>query len=129
MDATPINFAKSSAAASGSKISRQWTAVQDAATAVAMLAGVPAEQPSQAIRSFPARILDASGWRLELAKNQNDDMTAMMQPGLSALLAVNARGQNAQPAALTLWQEYVAARNAVLSLLPQTGNLGPRRSA
>lgn len=112
-----------------SKLSRQWTAVQDAANAVALIAGLAPEQPSNKIRNFPALIKDVDGWRLALAKNQIADMSAMMQPGVAALLAVNARGQDATAAALTLWREYHAAREAVLALLPEAGSMGPRRSA
>ncbi|WP_209349002.1 hypothetical protein [Pontixanthobacter sp. CEM42] len=112
-----------------SKLSRQWTAVQDAAQAVAMMAGLAPEKPSSKIRNFPALIKDVEGWRLELAKSHIADMSAMMQPGVAALLAVNARGQDATAAALTLWREYHAAREAVLALLPETGKMGPPRSA
>lgn len=112
-----------------SQLSRQWTALQDAAQAVALLAGLAPEEPSSKIRNFPALIKNVKGWRLELAKNQIADISAMMQPGVAALLAVNARGQDATAAALTLWREFYAAREAVLSLLPETGSMGPRRSA
>jgi hypothetical protein len=112
-----------------SRLSRQWAAVQDAAQAVALMAGLAAEEPSNKVRNFPALIKDVKGWRLELAKNQIADISAMMQPGVAALLAVNARGQDATAAALTLWREFYAAREAVLALLPETGAMGPRRSA
>lgn len=112
-----------------SRLSRQWAAIQDAAQAVALMAGLAPEELSTKIRNFPALIKDVDGWRLELAKNQIADMSAMMQPGVTALLAVNARGQDATAAALTLWREYHAAREAVLALLPDTGTMGPRRSA
>lgn len=110
-------------------LSRQWNAVQDAAAAVAMMAGLAPEKPTPKMRNFAALIRDVDGWRYELAKNQVADMAAMMQPGLAALLATNARGQNATAAALTLWSEYHAAREAVLGLLPEPGALGPKRSA
>lgn len=133
MDQTPPRFSKpvnaESAQGGVSVLTRQWAALQDAGSAVAAMAGLAPEQLSQKVRQFPALIKDADGWRLELAKNQVADMTAMMQPGLSALLAVNARGQDATAAALTLWREYHAAREAVLLLLPETGTMGPRRAA
>ena len=66
---------------------------------------------------------------LRLAENHVSDMAAMMQPGLSALLAVSARGQDATAAALALWCEFHAAREALMALVPEGGNLGPRRSA
>jgi hypothetical protein len=118
-----------SARESSRKLSGQWAAVQDAAEAVAMLARIAPEEPTRKIRNFPTLIRDVDGWRLSLAKNQLEDIAAMMQPGLAALLATNARGQDATAAALTLWQEFHAAREAVLSLIPDTGAMGPRRSA
>lgn len=133
MDQTPPQFSKPANAETAqggvSVLTRQWAALQDAGSAVAAMAGLAPEQLSQKVRQFPALIKDADSWRLELAKNQVADMTAMMQPGLSALLAVNARGQDATAAALTLWREYHAAREAVLLLLPETGTMGPRRAA
>ncbi|MBD3730977.1 MAG: hypothetical protein IE933_14890 [Sphingomonadales bacterium] len=115
--------------ASSSQMSVQWAALQDAAGAVATLAGLATEKPSPTVRNFPALIRDAGGWRLDLAERGIADLTAIMQPGLTALLAVNARGQDATAAALTLWREFHAARAAILGLVPQDGNLGPRRSA
>ncbi|MGB7373621.1 hypothetical protein [Pontixanthobacter sp.] len=114
---------------SGALLMRQWAALQDAGGAVAAMAGLAPEHLSQKVRQFPVLIKDTDRWRQELATNQVADMTAMMQPGLAALLAVNARGQDATAAALTLWREYHAAREAVLLLVPETGAMGPRRAA
>jgi hypothetical protein len=110
-------------------MSVQWTALNDAAAAVAALAGLAAEKVTPQVRNFPALIRDAGGWRHELAERGVADMAAMMQPGLKALLAVHARGQDPTAAALTLWREFHAARNALLELVPEAGSLGPRRSA
>ena len=79
--------------------------------------------------NFPALMRESARWRRELAEQQIDDMTAMMQPGIAALLGVNARGADPRPAALALWREYVAARDAVLALLSPSGTMGPPRSA
>ncbi len=87
------------------------------------------EPPSRQIRNYPALIKDVGGWRLELAAKGVSDLAAIMQPGLTALLAVNARGQDARPAAQALWLEFQHARESLLALAPDTGSLGPRRSA
>ncbi|NMW32731.1 hypothetical protein HKD42_11710 [Altererythrobacter sp. RZ02] len=132
MDQTPPRFSKpvnAEPSRGASTLTRQWAALQDAGSAIATLANLAPEEPSQKTRQFPVLIKDVDGWRLELAKNQVADMTAMMQPGLAALLAVNARGQDATAAAITLWREYHAAREAVLALLPEAGAMGPRRTA
>lgn len=110
-------------------MSVQWAALQDAAGAVAMLAGLAAEKPSSQVRNFPALIKDAGGWRYELATNGVNDLAAMMAPGVKALLAVSARGQDPTAAALTLWREYHHARAALLALVPEQGRMGPMRKA
>lgn len=130
MDQPPPKFARPADAANSSgQLARQWAAVQEAASAIGVLAGLAPEKPSLKIRNFPALIREVGGWQLNLATDQVADMAAMLQPGLAALLAVNARGQDATAAALTLWREYHAAREAVLGLLPESGAMGPRRSA
>jgi hypothetical protein len=81
------------------------------------------------MRNFPALIRDADMWRRERAEFGISDLAAIMEPGLAALLAVNARGADPRPAALALLQEYNSACEALLSLLPPSGALGPRRTA
>ncbi len=109
--------------------SRKWAALQDAANVVAGLAGLEPERTTPEIRDFPALIRDAAPWRRELAERGIDDMAAMMEPGIAALLGVNARGADPRAAALALWREFTQARAAVLALLPPSGAMGPRRSA
>lgn len=115
--------------ASASAMSMKWSALHDAAGVVAMLAGLPAEPMTQSLRSFPAVMRDAGGWRRNLVEQGVEDLTAIMEPGLSALLAVHARGVSPAAAAQALWQEFVAARNALLALAPPVTTSGPMRSA
>ncbi len=131
MSAVPPDFSRpaNAPAKPPQGLSMRWNALHDAAGAVAAMAGLDAEKPSAAMRGFPSAIRDAGGWKLELAEQGIADMSAMLQPGLAALLAVNARGQDATAAALTLWREFHAAREALLALVPQGGSMGPRRSA
>jgi hypothetical protein len=136
MNAVPPSFAVTPASgrasflqAGASAISMRWAALADAANVVATLAGLEPERPAAEVRNFPALIRDAEGWRRERAENGVADLAAIMEPGIAALLAVNARGADPRPAAMALWREFVAARTAVLSLLPPSGALGPRRSA
>lgn len=110
-------------------LSRKWAALQDAANVIAALAGLEAERTTPEIRNFPALMRDAAAWRRDLADRTIEDMTAVMEPGIAALLGVNARGASPAPAARALWREFVEARAAVLALLPPSGALGPRRSA
>jgi hypothetical protein len=132
MNATPTDFAAARPDAplrGASAMSVQWATLQDAAAAVATMAGLAAEKPSTQVRNFPALIKDAGGWRLELATNGVADLAAMMKPGVQALLAVAARGQDPTPAALSLWREYHHARTALLGLVPEQGHMGPLRKA
>lgn len=115
--------------AAASAISMKWAALGDAAEIVAMLAGQEPEKANPASRNFPAVIRDAGGWRHEAARKGIEDLAAMMEPGLAALLAVNARGANPSVPAQALWREYSNAKQALLALAPPTGNMGPRRSA
>jgi hypothetical protein len=124
-DASRANVAQGPASAT----SMRWTALADAANVVALLAGVEPERPTSELRSFPALIRDAEPWRREQAENGVADLAAVMEPGIAALLAVNARGADPRPAAMALWRDFTAARAAVLSLLPPTGAMGPRRPA
>ena len=112
-----------------SAASRKWAALLDAGNVVASLAGLGPERPDAEVRNFPALIRDAAHWRRELAEQGIEDMTAMLQPGIAALLGVNARGADPRAPALALWREFTQARAAVLALLPPAGTMGPPRSA
>jgi hypothetical protein len=118
-------FGQSAANASSLK----WAALQDAASVVASLAGIEPEPATPEIRDFPALIRDAAPWRRDLAERGIEDMAAVMAPGIAALLGVSARGADPRTAALALWHEFVAARGAILALLPPGGTLGARRNA
>ncbi|MBO9498277.1 MAG: hypothetical protein J7496_07415 [Novosphingobium sp.] len=102
------------ASASGLK----WAALQEAAAVVAALAGLEPERPSPEIRNFPAAIRAAAEWRREMAEKGIEDLAAIMEPGIAALLAVNARGADTGAPALALWREFHAARAALLALAP-----------
>ena len=95
-----------------------WLALHDAAAVVAALAGVAARAPGTTERSFPEAIPEADGWRRKLAEQGVEDLSAIMQAGLTALLAVHAKGIGAQVPARALWDEFVAARAALLTLHP-----------
>lgn len=131
MNALSPNFGSSQprSTANASSTSMRWAALGEAGQVVAMLAGLEAERPSKEVRNFPALIRDAEPWRRELVDKGCADLAAVMEPGIAALLAVNARGADCRPAALALWREFATARSALLELLPPSGDLGPRRSA
>ncbi len=104
-----------------SAMSMKWSALHDAAGVVSTLAGLSPEVRKAEVRNFPAIMRDSGGWRYDLARQGVDDLAAIMEPGLSALLAVHARGVSATAAAMALWQEFQAARVALLGLIPPLG--------
>ena len=114
--------------ASASAMSRKWSALHDAVAVVGSLTGMSPETIRPEIRDFPALLRDVGGWRCELAEQGIDDLSAVMEPGLAALLAIHARGVNPAPAALALWQEFQVARAALLALTPPPEEAAPRRS-
>ncbi len=143
MDATPIDFASPRPAgdmltASGrlllsqagtSAMAVRWAALHDASAVVATLAGVAEEPLPQAIASFPAAMRETGGSRCAMAEQGIEDLAAMMEPGLTALLAIHARGGDTAAPALALWQEFDRARNALLALMPAPETQGRLRSA
>jgi hypothetical protein len=110
-------------------MSMKWSALSDAAGIVALLAGLPAEPAKPTERNFPALMLDAGGWRLELAEQGVADLAVLMETGLAALLGLNARGGNPLAAALALWQEFHAARAMLFDLVPPPPQAPTRRLA
>lgn len=104
----------------------KWSTLQDAASVVATLAGLAPEPRESDMRDFPALIRDTGGWRKSLAEQGIDDLSAVMEPGIVALLAATARGVVPSAAALTLWHEFVRTRSALLELVaPRSGHAPP----
>jgi len=131
MDATPINPEYQSVGgvrppllerspfdrASASALSLKWSALHDAAVVVGGIAGQTAPVAPE-VRNFPVAMRDTRGWRRQLIEQGVEDLTAIMEPGLSALLAAHARGADPVAAAQALWHEFHAARDALLALVP-----------
>ena len=94
----------------------KWAALQDAAEAVGILTGREAGRPADEIRDFPEFLHSTSNWRFDLAAHAIDDLAAVMEQGLAALLSVRARGANARAAAWALWREFETATAAIAAL-------------
>ena len=109
--------------ASASSMGMKWSALHDAAGVVASLSGLAPEPMTAELRNFPAVIRDVGGWQRETAEQGVEDLSAIMETGIGALLAVHARGIDARNAALSLWHEFVAARSALLTLAPQARDM------
>ena len=93
----------------------RWSALHDAASVVATLAGCVDQHTGPG--DFPRQLAATHGWRKALAETAVDDLAAVMEPGIAALLAVHARGASSAAAAQALWQEFVNARAALLALV------------
>jgi hypothetical protein len=125
MDATPISLDSAiplgalpfaGGLGGGDPIADKWAALHNAAFVLATLAGVPDAPIAAQHGRFSASIRNAAGWRRDMAAQALDDLVAIMEPGLTALLVVHSRGDNAGAAARALWQEFVAARDALMAL-------------
>ena len=112
----------------GCPLSMKWSALHEAAETVALIAGTTGGAMSADARKFPAAMREASPTLRRRAEQGVADITAILEPGLSALLATHARGSNPAPAATALWQEFLAARDQVMSLAPQNVPQAPRFS-
>jgi hypothetical protein len=108
------------------RASMKWGAVHDAGEIVASLAGAPPDSLAEDVLGFPVMLHRAPAWCRERAENAIDDLVAVMELGIAALLGISARGGDPQPAALSLWREFTAARAEVLALLAAKG-IGERR--
>ena len=97
-------------------LSMKWSALHDAASTVALLAGIEAQAMNQQVRAFPLSLRDVKPAARELVEDGITDLAAIMEPGLSALIAAHARGANPQAAAAALWQEFLSARDALMAL-------------
>ncbi len=102
----------------GENHAMKWDALHEAASAVAMLAGVGEDITPQRVREFPYRLKALDPWRQHLAERGMDDLKAIMEPGIEALVTVNENGLDTAVPAMALWREFVAARESLLALLP-----------
>ena len=104
----------------------KWSALNDAAGIVAQLAGLAPEQRTPDMHDLPALIGNSvdgpGGWRKVLAEQGIDDLAAIMEPGIAALLAIHARGVSSEAAAQALWHEFLHARSALLALVFPAGS-------
>jgi hypothetical protein len=99
-----------------STMARKWSVLQDAANVVAALAGLPGGSGDAAVADYPAAMRAVGGWRLALAAQGVNDLAAVMEHGLAALLSLHGRDADPTVPAQALWEEFEAARSALLIL-------------
>lgn len=126
MDATPINLETAIPLQAGMPAGAldfadvtalKWTALHDAAAVVAALAGIPQQPLADELHDFAGAVAVAPHYRRELAEQGVEDLTAIMQPGIAALIAVRSRGGDATAPAGALWYEFTASRDALLAMV------------
>jgi hypothetical protein len=101
-------------------IASRWAAINDAGQEIGRFAALAPEQLDGKLADFPNAIETAGGTRLLLARETIGDIDAMLQPGLAALRAIAARGQDTTAPAIALWREFHASRSALLALVAST---------
>lgn len=102
--------------ASPPDIERRWIALHAAGQEIGDLASLAPEPMIGSLAEFPHQIEARGGARLSLAREQLEDLDAILQPGLAALRMIAARGQDTTAPALALWREFHALRQVLLSL-------------
>lgn len=104
-------------------LARRWATLHEAAGIVAALAGMP---PSgEDLTTYPAALRQSRGWRRTLAEQGIEDLSLILQTGIAALLSARGKGAASVAPARALWDEFVAAREALVGLVP--GELLNRR--
>ncbi|MBT8390146.1 MAG: hypothetical protein KJP13_10920 [Altererythrobacter sp.] len=101
-------------------IAAGWTAINEAGQEIGRFAALAPEQLEGSLIDFPNAIETTGGARLLLARETIGDINAMLQPGLAALRAIAARGQDTTAPAIALWREFYASRSALLALVSNT---------
>lgn len=108
-----FDFLRHDAGERRSALAARWQSLDDAGRVIASLAQEPEPQPAT---QFAARIEAGADERHLLALRGVDDLAAMIEPGLSALLYICENGGDARAPAMALWREFSAARAALLAL-------------
>lgn len=119
MNAMPPDFhAAFSVPVETGALAQRWVALAGAARIIAQLAGLSRQSEIELAVAPPPALSLATGKRQALVDQAIDDLLAVMEPGLTALLNVHQRGGVTTPAAMALWQEFLRARDGLSALAP-----------
>lgn len=100
-------------------LASRWAGLHEAAAVIAALAGEGALAPTDGAAGFLEGLAREGGWRLRLAGEGIEDLAAILQTGICALLAIHGQGGGAVVApARALWAEFLSARSGILALCP-----------
>ena len=94
----------------------KWETLHETAQLIGTMAQLAHEDYTGALAAFPNAIVLAGPAKHELAEQGLEDLDAILQPGFTALLSIEARGQDTTAPALALWREYHAARQSLLAM-------------
>lgn len=97
----------------------QWAALHRAADAVAKLANETAaidETDSLLSATPPPALRQLDQRRRRMIEEGLADLVAIMEPGLTALLAIHRSGGDVTTPASALWREFLAARSGLEAL-------------
>jgi hypothetical protein len=97
-------------------LDQHWDELHRRGVKIAKIAALSREAFTGRIAEFPLAIRKQSPARQDIAINAVADLLAITEPGITALSAIEARGQDATAPALALWREYHAAREALMAL-------------
>ncbi|WP_390584799.1 hypothetical protein [Erythrobacter sp. MTPC3] len=94
-------------------LAKRWDELHASAAELAHHAGLAPDNAVTDAATFEDALAKAHQWQREAVWQGIEDIDAMMQPGLTALKTIVARGQDAAAPALALWREFHFAREAV----------------
>ncbi len=97
-------------------LDRHWDELHRRGVQIARMAALSREPFAGDLANFPNAIRKQLPARIDIAVNAVADLLAITEPGIAALSAIEARGQDATAPALALWREYHAAREALMAL-------------
>ena len=95
---------------------RKWAALNEAAMAVAELTGLPPQERMVAPCDVSEEFLGSDDWHAALARQTIDDLAAIMDTGITALLEAHARGADTRAASECLWGEFRTACDGLNAL-------------
>ncbi|QFT76455.1 hypothetical protein [Erythrobacter sp. THAF29] len=98
-------------------LARRWDEIHAKAAELSALAQLAQENPVADGAALAKMLREASEWRRNLAWQQIEDIDAIMQPGITALRTITARGGDVLAPAQALWREFHAAREGVLGMI------------
>lgn len=94
----------------------QCALLKQAVSSIAAIASTDPEYLNHKLDQILAQIPSTSGQRRQWVQNGLDDLLAMIEPVIAALMTLTARQVAAMPPARALWEEIDQAATAILEL-------------